>query len=229
MPVQFDADGSPTAIIPGVTWPSPRQGALLQYYIALRPYEQAEFRFVIRTIRGLFPNAQCDAIAQHTGGPIAPGDQADLSWGRLTNEAGVPLQNVQDWVCRLIIFGDNDGGFPTGPNFDLPKDSHFLSFTRRIAFPIRLYNRASRLPILIRGDSWSAAEPQRGIREGTAFSPYFCDGDFSSEKQFKKFLERWLDPKALKAVTAQQPEQPQACQVPPWASGAAMRRVGWAG
>lgn len=213
MPIEFDDDGSPAAINPATPFLSPRQEALLQYYNALRPYEQTEFCFVIKTIRGLFPKAQCEAIALHTGGPIAPGDQADLSWGRLTNTARNSLQNVQNWVCRLIIFGDKDGGFPTRPKFDLPQDNHFLSFTRRIAFPIRLYNRASGLPILIRGDGWYERERdgslkkkkngslvrQVGIERGTSFSPYFCESDFSSKDQFAEFLKRWLDQDVLDA------------------------------
>ena len=119
-------------------------------------------------------------------GSIPPDGQADLSWGRIVNN------KVQDWVCRLILFPSGRNAFPEAPSFNLPRESHFLSFTRRIAFPIRLYNRASWLPILIRGHSWDGNEPERGIKEGTAFSPYFCDNNFSNEEEFAAFLKRWL-------------------------------------
>lgn len=219
MAIQFNDDCSPTghATIAADRL-DPRQREVCTYYDSHRKYEKEEFKFVIKTVQALAPGVLCAAKYEHTGGPFG-GQRADLSWGKLGEPDENGDQKVSPWICRLICFGKNKGGkqFPPGPSFDLPREEHFLSFLRRIAFPIQLYNRASGLPILIRGDGWYERErdgalkkkkngslvPQVGIERGTSFSPYFCESDFSSEEQFAEFLKRWLYQDVLREAVAE--------------------------
>jgi hypothetical protein len=200
MAIQFDNDGSPTnqARIPQNLL-DPRQRVVHAYYESHREYEKEEFKFVIKAIESIVGTVQCSA-RYHTGSPMLPDGQADLSWGRHHDADGNALANVQDWVCRLICFG---GQWPEAQPFVLPQDTRFPAFTRRVAFPVRLYNRSSGLPILVRGgqDGNNLA-----IAHNTAFAPYFCEDKWNSSSEFAEFLKRWLEPSALaQAVTAAQP------------------------